>query len=906
MTDPREFVLRRTIGGDVARATTGWQGLLRYGPEILPFDVVKGTTLDGIPWGYDAALITVSVPASVPNRGLMSLVRGGFGYPTTPLDGVQVWSNPDNLGSPVTTQLNQQVLDQPLTEGRWYYYTLFINTVNLAYPVAGSWQRAAQFAVLVPKNYHHADKLFALIPPFYQSMDDQQAADGRNGPLRKFARTIGYDADYNRTLLDGVLDIYSNDRAPLLFTQQVGANLGFPTEDALGGARYRALIGRLWELDAARGTTPGLQAFIYAATNYLTTVVTGINRLLSPDDAEFVDGVGHWQPYTNAHVVDMTDVPPTPDTHPPATSISRMIVRKYAATDILPPAGYGRGIMEIIELTTTIFTGKYGVPGTITGSVTSYANLAAIQAASPAPVIGVVANYYTNTAAGWWLGDYIVLGDASHAYWTGTAWAAGAGVVARPALAGYAAGAPGYPTPFGALPDATSPSTGTLPAALNPPVEWKSGDYVAMQNGSFYHPRWRNFTSPVLSIPNRVLEWITGPGVLAIQATSGIRGNTSKVPAWQLSDGSFAYPPTDLTALQAANIVGLSETTPLYSPWNPANSYELLYTYNNTRVSWLGRSYGMSAASASSRAATWPIDVDTADTVSTGADAWVDFSLAAGATATTKLLTVESIAGSYTVNSLALAAGWQPLFWPNNTASQSGVAWTTPAATPGITNRRWSPASTVDVRFHCMIHGLGTGTNILAGTVLALYINGVEHSRVTLDVDRQAIEHVAILNMLSTDYAEYQVWSPSAQTIGTYAGGGGNTDNLHPFWRIVTRPAIVATGGAWSPSTAGRYSISAVMSPWPDPSKVASDLWLPQYTDYKPFMIMKSGTIAATGWMGADQNALYRVQTFVDLLTTDRVYIVVPPNYPTATQMLIYYPGSTASPRLTMARWKAA
>lgn len=902
MSDIRPFVIRRSIGGDTLRPTTGFKGALRFGPEDVAFDAVKGTTLDGIPVGYDTTTVTVQVPASVPNRGQMVLVRGGFGYPTTPLDGVQVWSNPDNLGLVVTTQFNQQVRDTPLTGGRWYYYTLFVNVVTLPYPVLGSWQTAAHASVLVPRDYQHSEKLFSLIPPFYQGQDDRQAADGRNGPLRKFIRTIGYDADYNRTLLDGVLNTYSPDFAPLPFTQQVGVNLGLDTEDAIGGARFRTLVGRIWDLDAARGTGPGLQQFIYAASNYRTVVLPGVNMLLTPDDAEFITGVGHWKPYANPHVVDMTDVPPVPDTHPPATSISRMIVRKYTGGVILPPAGFGQGIMEIIELTTTITPGKYGTPGTITGAVTSYANLAALTGASPAPVVGTVANYYTNTAAAWWAGDYVVLGDASHAYWNGTTWVAGNAVLARPAITGYAVGAPGYATPFGANPDATSPSTGVLPAALNPPVEWKSGDYVVMQNGTFFHPRWRNFLSPTLSIPNRVLEWTTGPGVLSIPATSGLRGNSNKVAAWQLSDGSFAYPSIDLAGLQAINVVGLSETAPLDSPWNPANSYELIYTYNNTRVSWLGRSYVMSAVTPpATRAVAQPVDVDTADTASTGADVWADSAVAAGATATTKLLTYESIASGYTVHSISLPSGWQPLFWPNNTASQSGTAWTD----VGGTHDRWSPAATVDVRFHCMIHGQGTGSNILAGTILALYINGVEHSRVQLDIDRQFIEHMAYLNVLSTDVCQYQVWSPTAQTIGTYAGGGGNTDNIHPFWRIIARPAIVATGGSWAPATAGRYYVGAALTPYADPSKALNDLWLPQYTDMKPFFIMKTGKIVATGWMGTGQSQIYSVGTFVDMLTTDRVYIVVPPNYPTATAMNITYLGVT-SPRLTVARWKAA
>jgi hypothetical protein len=199
-----------------------------------------------------------------------------------------------------------------------------------------------------------------------------------------------------------------------------------------------------------------------------------------------------------------------------------------------------------------------------------------------------------------------------------------------------------------------------------------------------------------------------------------------------------------------------------------------------------------------------------------------------------------------------------------------------------------------------------SGFQLLAGTTLALFINGVEHSRVTLDVNREAIEHVVYnLTVASTDVCQYQVWSPSGQNIGTYAGGSGDLNNLHPYWRILTRPAIVATGGAYSPATAGRYYISAALTPYSDPSRINRPLWLPQYTDGKIFMIMKTGKIVGYNWLGAGQSQIYTASAFVDLLTTDRVYIVIPENYPTNQVMNITYLGAN-SPRLTVARWKAA
>jgi hypothetical protein len=111
------------------------------------------------------------------------------------------------------------------------------------------------------------------------------------------------------------------------------------------------MVGQLWDLDNIRGTSLGLQEFIYAASNYRTIVVNGVNSLLTPDDSEFATGVGHWLKYTNPHYVDMTDTVPEPDTHPPSSlNLTSVVLRPYASTDL--PTHPGRGVLEVIDLPT--------------------------------------------------------------------------------------------------------------------------------------------------------------------------------------------------------------------------------------------------------------------------------------------------------------------------------------------------------------------------------------------------------------------------------------------------------------------------------------------------------------------------------------------------------------------------
>jgi phage tail-like protein len=882
--------------------TAGIQSPLRYGPQDYVFDVVKGTTLTGTPYGYDAVLMRIQVPASVPNRGEMVLVRGGFGYPTTPLDGEPVFYNPDNLALPVTAQFNQQAWDKPLTEGRWYYYTLFVNVTSQPYPQPALWMAAATEKVLVPKMYGHADKLFGMIPPFYQGVDNQAAGDGQNGQLRRFLAVLGYDADYNRTLLDGILNIYDNDLAPLQFTQQVGANLGLPPESALGGARYRSLVGRLWELEGMRGTLLGLQEMIYAASNYQAIVIQGYNAVLSPDDAEFVNGVGHWLPYTNPHVLDMTN--PIGPTHPPNDLYTYLQLRKYAGTynstgfattltlPQLPPE-MGRGVMEIIEILVTIFPGLYGAVSNITGPVSFYPQtFAGLLAAVPPVVAGVVPNYYPVNTAGWWAGDMYTLPNAETTHWNGTAWVAGPGTVTRPTLGYVNAGAPAWMFPMGALPPANIAALNTGGPSISnvhPPVAWKSGDYVQLQDGTTWHLEYQT----VGGHPG--LFWVAGIATLTIPATMGALGPISGYnPKWQVADGSPAIAPPDLTTLRSTvpMITGRAQSNIPDRPWNPAQSYEMLYLYDSTRVSWVGQFFGPPGGTGTYLTTRDVVNINTQRSAPTGGTgtAWVDAgAIAAGATATNKMLGSHVAAASSSPGgTITLPAGWNRTSWPADVFAPSGVAWTNVAG-DGI---GWQPASNVTLaEFNVMfIGGIAANTPVLAGTIIALFIGGVEHSRSTADGIHPILAHLTNASVLAGQVCEIRIWCPSSQdfyttTTPTYSYA------TYPFWRIAQSVAIPATSGVWKSTVAGHFSISAILTP------STAD-----YTGMQPFWVMKNRLTIASGYLNNDNGELCRITTDTDIAVNDIVYVALQRNYiVSVTQRLS---NLTYSPGLVLARWE--
>lgn len=109
-----------------------------------------------------------------------------------------------------------------------------------------------------------------------------------------------------------------------------------------------------------------------------------------------------------------------------------------------------------------------GTPGfyTPTGA-DPLASLAALTGANP-PVVA-------NPATAWTTGQYILLGDGSHAKWSGTAW------VDIPAT-GATAGTPGTYTPAGASPPASPSSMGGITAS--PATAWTTGQHVLMRDGT--------------------------------------------------------------------------------------------------------------------------------------------------------------------------------------------------------------------------------------------------------------------------------------------------------------------------------------------------------------------------------------------------------------------------------------
>lgn len=274
------------------------------------------------PWEYTTTRLTFSLTSAmttviqnamhdpdVPMVPRIAITRSSFGIPTTPLDGVKVLDMEitEALALPVAFHTNEidpdqtwqrptsaaaSLYDHRLQPGHWYYYTLFLYKTE---KTITSWDDYAHVSVLVPVDYQHREKLWALIPPYYQIKDEEYlvptTADPEpTGDLRKFINVFGFELDYTRSLAEGVEQIYEPDKANAYFVRLLGEdNLGTILETGLGDIRYRALISVLSRLYAVRGTAIGLRALCETTSKYRTVTMPSLNLHRLADDAEFLN-----------------------------------------------------------------------------------------------------------------------------------------------------------------------------------------------------------------------------------------------------------------------------------------------------------------------------------------------------------------------------------------------------------------------------------------------------------------------------------------------------------------------------------------------------------------------------------------------------------------------------------------
>lgn len=173
--------------------------------------------------------------------------------------------------------------------------------------------------------------------------------------------------------------------------------------------------------------------------------------------------------------MDFTGVTPAPPAGAfawgfPADTAS---VFAYARTD-QAPVGLS-GTFDNLGVPVTAITA--GTPATLTPT----------GANRPADLAALVALGAKGNTTRWTVGQYLVLGDGTDAYWNGTTWVAGIAPVPPITATGATAGTPGSFTPTGATPPANLAALigGSITAV--PTTAWTTGQRVVLGDASLAH-----------------------------------------------------------------------------------------------------------------------------------------------------------------------------------------------------------------------------------------------------------------------------------------------------------------------------------------------------------------------------------------------------------------------------------
>ena len=340
------------------------QTALRYGTTSETEELIPGKgVLYTRPEDYHTIKIQWNIPMEVRDSWQeVSIVRSGFGYPSTVNDGQTIYRTlksalypegyPKNTAGedviPTQTVYDPRdpyatgTIDPGLQGGRWYYYSLFFRTLK-------RWVRSMVACSLLPRNFGHSEHLWNNIPPYYRWIDEQQIATVNEGDLRRFLRIFGYELDYTREFVESWQTLYDIDRCPGPLLRHLGENVGVSEESkGIGDIRMRSLMARIGYLYRSRGTTACLEQVVEAVTKCACDITPSANTMVLPDDSDFFTGTGNWaglHPLTPAWKVLATVNDPNPS--PTILAPSKIFLEEGVSATVTPPPGYGRGVMRM-------------------------------------------------------------------------------------------------------------------------------------------------------------------------------------------------------------------------------------------------------------------------------------------------------------------------------------------------------------------------------------------------------------------------------------------------------------------------------------------------------------------------------------------------------------------------------
>lgn len=256
-------------------------------------------------WSYDYQTISltwgsvISDPAD-PLPTHWKLVKSFSGTPLTPYDGISV--DEDFINSYRLSKIDVETLEQ--SSEVIYSFWVFNGS---------SWINCGSTkAVAVPRT-DTISKVSKWIPRVWLNNISGELGDLVGEPESTnelYTSLTAYSFAYDRLRAETDILEKSSDFTKIstsLLKSRV-QDLGFSYEPTLGDTYHRSLYRSGHIINAAKGTSKGIDAYTTALTHWNSTVRVGHNLMLDYNDSSFEESIGRWEQSNIGFIATVSDV----------------------------------------------------------------------------------------------------------------------------------------------------------------------------------------------------------------------------------------------------------------------------------------------------------------------------------------------------------------------------------------------------------------------------------------------------------------------------------------------------------------------------------------------------------------------------------------------------------------------